>query len=439
MQTFLFIWIGQIISLLGSKLTEFSLGVWVYQQTESLTQFSLVVLCMYLPNLVISPLAGILIDRWDRRWAMILSDLVAGASTLVVIGLLWSNSLQIWHIYLVVAIVSCADAFGRPAYAAAIGQIVPQENLSRANGMVQMSGAIAKIFAPFIAGFLIDIIALKGILLIDFSTFAVASIVLLFVRLPVLTTPAIETIKLKQLWQETTYIWNYIVAQPGLLSLLSYIATTYFVMGTLEVIFWPFVLNFASSADLGRVISIGGCGMLLGSLGISIWGGPKRRIYGIFSCIPLQGLALIVGGLNESLYFAALVIFLYLFAQPIVISCNRAIWQSKIPLNLQGRVFAWQNLVERSLSIIAYLTTGLLVEHLFEPLMAADGLLANSIGRIVGVGTGRGIGLLLFLMGFMLVLVTLVALQQPRLRQIEAELLQEEDASLELTQARSAI
>jgi MFS family permease len=439
MRTFLFIWIGQVVSLLGSKLTEFALGVWVYQQTESLTQFALVILFMYLPNLLVSPLAGALIDRWDRRWAMILSDLAAGISTLTVMGLLWTNSLQVWHIYLVVMVVSFADAFQIPAYTAAIGQLVPKEHLSRANGMVQISKAIAKIAAPFVAGFLIELVALKGVLLIDFCTFTVAAFTLLLVRFPTLKTPTAQPVESKRLWQEIVSGWYYILAKPSLLGLMSYVAMTYFIMGMLEVLFWPFILDFSSSADLGRVLSIGGCGMLLGGLTISIWGGPQRRIYGIFTFVPLQGVALLLGSLNASLYLAALGIFAYLFAQPIIISCNRAIWQSKTPLDLQGRIFALQQALERSLSILAYVIAGPLVERVITPYVASEGFLTTGIGRLIGTGMGQEIRLLLFAMGTILIFVTLIACQLPHLRRIEAELPDEGEAQIRLTKARVTI
>ncbi|OKH26680.1 MFS transporter [Hydrococcus rivularis NIES-593] len=439
MRTFLFIWIGQVVSLLGSKLTEFALGVWVYQQTESLTQFAFVVLCMYLPNLLVSPFAGAIIDRWDRRWAMILSDLAAGISTLTVMGLLWTNSLQVWHIYLVVMVVSFADAFQIPAYTAAIGQLVPNEHLSRANGMVQISKAIAKIAAPFVAGFLIELVALKGVLLIDFCTFTVAAFTLLLVRFPTLKTASTYPIESQRLWQEIVSGWHYILAKPSLLGLTSYVAMIYFTMGMLEVLFWPFILDFSSSADLGRVLSIGGCGMLLGGLTISIWGGPQRRIYGIFAFVPVQGMALLLGSLDASLYLAALGIFAYLFAQPIIISCNRAIWQSKIPLGLQGRIFALQQALERSLSILAYVIAGPLVERVISPFVASDGFLTTGIGRLIGTGMGQEIRLLLFAMGSILIFVTLVVCQLPQLRRIEAELPDEGDAALAMVKARSTI
>ncbi|MGK7874282.1 MAG: MFS transporter [Xenococcaceae cyanobacterium] len=422
MRIFLLIWFGQMVSLLGSKLTEFALGVWVYQKTGSITQFAIIVLLIHLPNIIISPIAGALVDRWNRRGAMILSDFAAGISTLGILVLVFSERLEIWHIYLAVAISSIFNAFQLPAYTAAIAQLIPKKHYSRANGMVQTSKAIARVISPVIAGFLVGIIELEGILLIDFSTFVVAIITLLSVRLPHIKNAKTNKLKISQLLRETLSSWNYIAARPGLLRLLIFVSTTYFTVGILEVVFWPLVLDFGSSTELGIVLSIGGCGMLLGSLVISAWGGPKRRIYGILSFVPLQGGVMFLGGLQASVPLAATGLFGYLFAQPIILSCNQAIWQSKVPLNLQGRVFALQQMIERSLAILAYIIIGPLVDYIFEPLMATNGLLANSIGKVIGVGPGRGIALLVILMGIVNILATIVAYGEPRLRRLEKEL-----------------
>lgn len=421
MQIFLIVWFGQVISLLGSKLTEFALGVWVYQQTGSITQFALTILLIYLPNILISPIAGALIDRWNRRWAMILSDSVAGIGTLVIMGLVFGDRLEIWHVYIAIVIGSFFNAFQLPAYTAATTQLVPKKHLSRANGMVQISKATAKLVSPLLAGVLIKIVQLEGILLIDTATFLVALVTLLSVRFPALRKTKTRTLKFNQLLRETISSWNYMTKRPGLVRLLSFIAVTYFTAGSLEVLLWPFILNFASSRDLGIILSIGGCGMLLGSLVMSTWGGPKRRIYAILSFVPLQGVLVFLGGWRSSLMLAGIAIFGYLFAQPIIVSCNQAIWQSKIPIRLQGRVFALQVMLERSLSIVAYIVIGPLADYVSKPLMAADGLLATSIGQLLGVGPGRGINLLLCCLGIVNLLAAVAAATDPRLRRVEAE------------------
>lgn len=425
MRIFILVWWGQLVSLLGSNLTEFALGVWVLQKTGSITQFALISLCIHLPNLIASPLAGTIVDRWERRRAMILSDSVSGVVEFVVMVLAFSNHLEVWHIYIAVALSSLFGAFQWPAYTAAITQLVPKHQLDRANGMVQVSRATAKILGPVIAGVLVEIIGIKGILVVDFSSFLFALVTLLSVRFPKVES----RVKLEkkpfgmgQLWQETSSGWNYIAVRPGLLMLMLFFVVTYFSEGLLQVLLWPMMLETASGVGLGVVLSVAGCGMLFGSLAISAWGGPKRRMYGIFLFVFIQGACLCLGGIRSTVMVAALVGFGYLFSRPIIATCNQTIWQTKVPLHLQGRVFALQNVLEKSLLIIALLSAGPLVDRVFDPLMATDGLLAGTIGKLIGVGPRRGIGLLFVLMGMLNILVTVVAYRTPRLRRVEKEL-----------------
>jgi len=424
MQKFIAIWFGQLISLMGSSLTEFALGVWVYQTTGSITQFALISLCIYLPNLLVAPFAGALIDRTHRKWAMILSDGVAGIGTLIIMSLVWTDSLEVWHIYIAVAISSTFNAFQWPAYMAAISQLVPPEHLNRANGMVQVSRATAKIMGPTIAGMLVVTIGIKGILLIDCATFLIALTTLLSINFPRLVqrSQQLKSARPKQLWLETLAGWRYIKRRPGLLKLLFFIAIAYFSEGILQVVFWPLILNFADSKTLGLIISISGLGMLCGAIAISVWGGPKKRIEVILSFVSWQGMCLCLAGLQTSIAIACVGAFGYLFAKPFIVSCNQTIWQTKIPLNLQGRVFALQNTLEKGLSITAYLMAGPLVDRVFEPLMAPNGLLAESVGLIIGVGAGRGIALFFILLGMMNIIVSAIAYYTPSLRKVEKDL-----------------
>lgn len=427
MRIFILVWWGQLVSLLGSNLTEFALGVWVLQKTGSITQFALISLCIHLPNLLASPLAGAIVDRWERRRAMILSDSVSGVVEISILVLAFSNHLEVWHIYIAVAISSLFGAFQWPAYTAAIAQLVPKSKLGRANGMVQVSRATAKILGPVIAGILVEIIGIKGILVVDFGSFLFAMVTLSIVRFPKIdrTAPRPNLKKngsFGQLWSEMVSGWNYIAVRPGLLMLMMFFMVTYFSEGLLQVLLWPMVLNMASGVGLGVVLSVAGCGMLVGSIAISAWGGPKRRMYGILLFAFLQGACLLLGGMSSKVMVMAIVGFGYLFARPIIASCNQTIWQSKVPLHLQGRVFALQNVVEKSLLIVALLSAGPLVERVFEPLMAPNGLLADTIGQLIGVGPGRGIGLLFVLMGLLNILVTAIAYRTPRLRRVEKEL-----------------
>ena len=427
MQTFLIVWFGQVVSLLGTKLTEFALGFWIldqtYQDTGTITQFALTILFMYLPKVIISPLAGVVVDRWNRRSAMIASDFGTGLITILILGLVWGDNLAVWHIYLALIASSSLNAFQQPAYTAAIAQLVPAQNLSRANGMVQASFAVAKIAAPAIAGLLLNYYGLKTILSIDIVTFCFAVLTLVSVKFPDFKRyTRAKTKVIDRVVADAIAGWNYIVLRPGLVRLVCFIAISYFTMGMIEVVLWPLLYQPGSTEQLGIVLSVGGCGMLFGSVLMSIWSGPSNRVQAIIGFVGFQGLIVLIGGLKISPVVLAFGIFGYLFSQPIIVSCNQAIWQSKVPSRLQGRVFALQQTLERSLAICAYLLAGPLVDNVLNPLMAEGGIVARAIGRIINTGMGQGVTLLLVLLGIINLLVVAIAYREPRLRYLEREL-----------------
>jgi DHA3 family macrolide efflux protein-like MFS transporter len=422
MLVFLTVWFGQLVSLIGSGLTGFGLGVWVYQRTGSVTLFALIALCTTLPGIALSPLAGALVDRWDRRLVMMVSDSVAGLNTLLIALLLLCDRLELGHIYLAMAINSVCSTFQWPAYAATVTLLVPKQHLGRANGMLQLGQAAGWIFAPALAGFLVTWLHIHGVLLIDAATFLFALITLLMVQFPRPESTAGSMVGQGSLVQEAAYGWRYIIGRPGLFGQLLLFMVVNFLLGTVSVLATPLVLGFASPEILGTVLSIGGSGMLVGSVLMSLWGGPRPRIHGVLGFTLLIGLAMMLAGLRPSPGLFALAAFLFFFSLPIVNGSSLAIWQTKVDPGLQGRVFAVRNMIASSSLPLAYLAAGPLADHVFEPLLASGGLLASSLGRLIGVGPGRGIGLLFMAMGSTTVLVTIVGYLHPRLRLVEQEI-----------------
>lgn len=422
MRIFILIWVGQLVSLIGSDLTGFALGVWVYQRTGSVTQFALISLFAQLPRIVISPVAGVFVDRWNRRWAMILSDSGSGLGTLAIALLFATGRLEIWHIYLLTAVISAFNAFQWPAYSAATTLLVPKQHLTRANGMTQLGEAIAQLISPILGGLLVVTIQLQGVILLDFATFLFSVVTLLIVRFPDAKTTTPGKAKKTALLQDAAYGWTYIIARPGLLGLLIFFAANNFLVGVVTVLFTPLVLSFTSTTVLGTILSLAGMGLLVGSLAISTWEGPQRLIYSLLGFELLGGLCILVAGLRISVPLLALTAFLFFFGTAIINSCSQTIWQRKVALEVQGRVFAIRRMIAWSSQPLAYLIAGPLTDRVFEPLMATKGPLASSIGQIIGVGPGRGIGLLFILMGSLTMLTTIAAYQYPRLRLVENEL-----------------
>jgi DHA3 family macrolide efflux protein-like MFS transporter len=421
-RTFLLIWLGQSVSLIGSGLTGFALGVYVYQRTGSVTQFALISLSTALPGILFSPIAGALVDRWDRRRAMILSDLGAGLCTLSLALLLLTSRLQVWHIYIAMALSSTFSSFQWPAYSATVTLLVPKEQYGRSSGMIQLGEAVAHILSPVLAGVLIGLIRVQGVMLIDFGTLLFAVAMLLIVRVPRPPETAEGRSGRGSLLREAAYGWTYIRARPGLFGLLLFFAATNFSAGIVGVLFTPLVLSFSSADVLGLLMSIGGLGFMAGSLTMSAWGGPKRRVYGILGSSVLMGAVLFVAGIPPSLWTLGPAAFWYFYSLPIMNGCSQAIWQSKTAPDVQGRVFAVRRMIAWSSTPLAYIVAGPLADRVFEPLLAEGGALADSVGRIIGVGPGRGMGLLFIIMGFLILLAVLAAFSHPRVRRVELDL-----------------
>lgn len=423
MRAFTTLWFGQFVSTVGSGLTGFGVGVWIYQKTGSATAFALSNVFYLVPFILLGPVAGALVDRWDRRRVIILADVGQAMGALTMALLLRTGQLQIWQIYLIVALSSVLKAFQRPAYMASVSLLVPREQLGRAGGMAQASDAVSNLAAPIVAGFLVVTIGLSGVVLIDFATFlfAVATAWLIHIPRPKLSTPHSELGQSK-LWQEIVFGWKYIVAREGLLGLLVIYAFLNLFNNAAGVLTTPMVLSFTSANVLGAVLAAGGAGLLTGSLLMSVWGGPKRLIHGAIGFVFVIGAAHIISGLQPSAVFVALGRFLFFFGFAVLSASAGVLWQRKVAPEVQGRVFATRFMISASIEPIGEASIGVLVDKFFEPLMAVGGPLAGSLGRIIGVGAGRGMGLVNLLMGALIILLGVIGYLNSRVRLIEDEL-----------------
>ena len=423
LRTFTLIWAGQFVSLLGSGLSTFALGVWTYQLTGSATKFALISMFGALPNLVVLPLAGVLVDRLDRRRVMILSNAGSGLVTLALAALLTSGRIELWHIYLATTALSVCSSFQLIAFSASVALLVDTQHLGRASGMVQSAQATSQIVAPLVAGVLVFAINVGGILVIDFLTYVFALLTLFAVRIPRPPTDEAGVESSGSLLRRVTFGWTYIRERPGLMALLAYFASVNLIVSITRVLFIPMTLNFASPATLGTLLSVSAGGLLLGSVVMSVWGGPKRRVNGVFGFGALLGVTVLLTGLRPSLLLVGGASFAMMFLVPFINGCNQAIWQSKTAPGVQGRVFAMRQLIGWSLNPLAYMVAGPLADKLFEPLAAAPhGALGALMEALVGVGAGRGIALMYVIAGVLCVIIPAVIYTYPRLRQVESEL-----------------
>jgi DHA3 family macrolide efflux protein-like MFS transporter len=426
MRTFFIIWIGQLISIMGSGLTGFGLSVWIYARTGNATPFALNALFFNLPRIILSPVAGSVADRYNRRRIMILADTAAALTTLGVAGLLFSGNLLVWHIYLTTFLSAVFSSFQEPAYRASITMLVPKKDLARAGGIQQMGGAAQSILIPLLAGVLYAAIGLRGVILIDFVTyfFAIGALLLVYIPQPKRITKVAEEGEKESVWRDAAFGWRYLRERPGLFGLLWYYAIVNFFLSLSGVLLGPMVLSFGTEVELGVAQMAGGAGMLIGGLIMGTWGGPKRRkIWGVIATIALSGLGYLFAGLKASVYYIAAGEFVVLFFIPISAALSQAVWQTKVPPDIQGRVFSIRAMVAWSIVPTANLAAGPLADKVYEPLMAEGGALAESfIASIIGVGTGRGIGLMFIISAVFLLITSLIVFTSPRVRNLEDEI-----------------
>ncbi len=424
MKTFFIIWIGQLTSMIGSGLIGFALAVWIFEQTGQATPFALTGLFAILPRVLLSPVAGAITDRWNRKKIMLVSDSLSGIVTLVTAVLLLTGRMEVWMVYLISFWGAVFASFQQPAYMASIVMLVPKDQLTRANSMVQMGGSISDILTPLLAGVLFTTIGMQGIILIDVATYLIAITTLILVQIPQPEKQPGEAQGKISVFADVALGWRYLVDRPGLLGLLFYFAVVNFTANISSALIGPLVLSFGSAASLGAVQTVMGSGMLAGSLLMSIWGGPKKRmIRAVIGFIALASLGFWIAGLRPSLVYVSLGLFVLLFFIPFSSGPSSAIFARKVAPDVQGRVFATRSMISLSMMPLAYLLSGVLADRVFNPWLVEGGALAGTfIGRWLGVGSGRGIGLMMILSGLLLMIASGAAFAHPRIRNIEQEI-----------------
>jgi MFS transporter, DHA3 family, macrolide efflux protein len=418
MREFRVLWFGQVVSLLGSGLTSFALGVWVYQRTGSATQYAMICLLALLPGVIFSPLAGTVADRFSRRAVLLLCDSAGIACMATLAGLYSAGVLRAWQIYLTTAIASVTAAFQLPAFASSVTLLVPKKQIDRANGLVTLAQA-SLLIAPVLAGFLLAEIALRGVILADAASFLVNSAALLLVRIPRPGPSSEDASGADTMLARWLTGWRYVTARPSFLSLMGFFSAVGLCVGFVDVLLTPIVLGFASVEALGIVLTIGGIGLAAGSVLMTAWGGPSRRIPAVVGFSFPLGLALCLGAVRPNVVLIAVAAFVFLFCEAIITSSVRSIWQVKVEPGLQGRVLALTNMIANTTLAAAYTIAGPVADHLFEPLLRRGGSLAGSVGRVMGTGDGRGMAFLVLILGVVIMVTAAGGYLLPSLRRLE--------------------
>ncbi|MDZ7950796.1 MFS transporter [Nostoc sp. DedQUE09] len=410
MKGFTLIWFGQVISQLGTAMTRFTLTIWTYTITQQVTATALVLFCSFMPSILLSPIAGALVDRCHRKLILFISDLGAGLGTICLLILYATNTLEVKHLYLTTAITSIFESFQFPAYYAAVSLMLSKAQYSRASGMLSLWESISGVFAPLLAGFLFAVIGIKGIMTIDIFTFLIAISALLFIHIPQPEKTGVEKVSSVSLWQDSIYGFRYIFKRPSFSGLVLIFFTINVTFGFYMALFAPMILARTNNNQLifGSVCSAFGIGGIAGGLLMGYWGGPRRKIHGVLLGIAFTSLlGTMLMGLGQNLPVWATAAFFTKFFPPIIYGCNQAIWQAKVSPDLQGRVFGVQRQIGEITMPLAIIIAGPLTDYIFEPAMQPGGSIVLIFGGIIGIGPGAGMGLVLFILGLLGILIGL--------------------------------
>ncbi|GAA6758679.1 MFS transporter [Thermus oshimai] len=400
---FRLLWAGQALALLGREASWFALTLFAYQKTGLATTLSLLAFFHFLPLLLFSPLAGALVDRWPRKRALFLSDLGGGVAAGFLLLLFLLGELQVFHLYLVSAFTGALSSLHWPALSASISAMLDKKDYARASGLLSLAESLAGIGGPILGAALLKPMGLGGVLLLELLGAVAAVTTLLLVAIP---SPKPLPGPQLSLLQETLFGFRYILARPPLLGLQLMFFAVNFLYSLAATALPAMVLSKTAFSEeaLALVRSAAGVGGVAGGLFLSLWGGPRKRVHGVFWGMALSSLSLALLGAVEGAW--AFLSFWESFFIPLLNGSNQAIWQAKVPLEVQGKVFAARRMIAWMANPLGMLLSGVLADRVFGPRW----------------GQGEGIALMLLLFGGMGVLVGLLGYLIPVVREAEERL-----------------
>lgn len=424
---FLVLWGGQFISLLGSSMTQFALLVWAYKMYGTASSVAMLGFASYLPYILLSPIAGVIVDRTDKKKVMLISDSINALITFMLFILLITDNLGIKYMYLAEFIAGAMDSFQIPANQVATTIIIPKSYYKKASSLRSISGSTTKILSPIFAGSLMALFGIKGIMIIDLITFAIAfTTLLLFVNIPKFKNNKDNINDKKSFYEEAKFGFMYIYEKRGLFWLLIFfIGINLIASSTYYSILSPMIMARSGNNELilGTIQSALGLGGVVGGIISVKLKGFDKKVYGIlFSAGAsfLIGDILIAVGNNVSLWCIAA--FMTSFFLPFLMANETSLWQSKVDPNVQGRVFSIKGTVQMASMPIGFIIGGILADKVFEPSMMNEGVLYNIFHTIVGSGKGTGMAVMFFFAGILGLTLCLMAFLNSSIRNIENDI-----------------
>ena len=415
MKNFYKLWLGELISNIGSGMTAFALSVYVYEKTGSVSYVSLITLLSFMPSIVLSPIGGLLADRYDRRLLMIIGDLFSGLGLVYILWSIQAGEKSIVPIFVGITFSSIFTSLLEPSYRATLTDILEEENYAKASGLIQVAGSAKYLISPVIAGMILSVADIRVILLLDILTFITTCLMIFLVRKSMNS----ETQNYKKDSFKGLLEGLFIIKENrGVYFLVIIMFFVCFFMGFIQILIRPMILALSSVKTAGIMESLCAVGLLIGSLWIGIAGIKKNYSKILAVACFFCGIFMSMTGVNENLAIIGISTFLFFSTLPFMNSCADVLVRVSVPNELQGRVWGLISLITQMGTVAAYIISGIMADYVFEPMFNKNGILVENIGIIIGTGKGRGIGFMLILSGIGMLIMAIVIWKNGKIREV---------------------
>jgi len=398
---FMILWAGDFYANIASGLTAFALAIYMFEMTGTATSVALTTLFAFLPSLLLNPLSGVLADRFDRRLLMLVGDGCSAFGLLYILLCVMSGDVREWQVYLGVGISSVFVALIEPSFKATITDLLTTEQFAKASGLVQIAGSSKFLFSPFIAGFLLTVTDIRTILIIDITTILITLPITALIKKWLGNT---RTERAEQgFFRDFADGWRTLSSNKGLLWMILLISLVTFYVGFLQTLYAPMMLTITDAKTLGVVESLSAVGMLVSSILLGTLTITRKYVNQLVVGLAFAGAFIALLGATVNIVIIAVCGFMFFAALPFINTSADVLTRANIPDDKQGRAWGLIGVLSQLGFIAAYAVSGVLADKIFNPLLSERGALASTVGRVIGAGDGRGIGLLLIVSGVLLV------------------------------------
>ena len=397
LRDFYIIWSTQSLSQLGSAMTEFALTLWMYEKTGSALSTAALTICTYAPYIVMSIFAGALTDKFDKKKTMLICDLFAALTTVLVFVLYKTDTLQVWHLYAINAVSGLMNTVQQPASEVAYALVVPKEHYQKTSGLQQLSRSLISIGNPLIASALYGLAGLDVVIGVDLVTFAIAFLALMFfIRLPEIENSPDENENVLKLAKEGL---KFLKDTPLILTVILFMSGVNLTASSFDAVLPALVIPRAGNNVYGIVTACSGIAMVVGSFLPMILPKPKDRVRVIYlTMLFALGIENFVLAFSRSPVLWCIGQVIGWIFVPLMAANQNVIMRNMIPLELQGRVYACRNTLQFFTIPIGLFLGGFFVDKICEPFMVMKNESAFWT-TLFGSGKGSGAALMMGILG----------------------------------------